>query len=375
MINPTVDNIIVFWVTFIHLIFLVIVISNYIYSKKTNRILLNNSYQPGVDILIPARNEEKNIKNLVNSILRSDYRNYRIFILDDNSNDRTKIIVEELEKEYSNLKLIEGKPLPDGWLGKNWACHQLALKAGNDYLLFMDADVTISPDSISIAISIMNNKEADLLSIFPSQKVGTFGEALVVPLMDWLLLTFLPLQKVYKSPKRSLSAANGQFMLFRTEAYKKSGGHEKLKGKIVEDIEFARSLKSIYKRVIILPGNNKVNCRMYNGFPEAVSGFVKNLYPGFGINPILYAIIMMLITALFLFPFVLMFFSYNSILTTTIILIQRFFSSLISKQNPVINILLFPFHIMILAYISIRSLILTKQNKVIWKDRSINQIA
>src|SRR5690606_20443965 len=113
-----------------------------------------------------------------------------------------------------NLEYIPGEELPAGWTGKNWACYQLAARAKGKYLLFLDADVAVSPDAIQSAVFEFEGKNVQMLSVFPTQKIKSPGEWLIVPLMDWLILTFLPLLRVYKSARPSISAANGQFILF-----------------------------------------------------------------------------------------------------------------------------------------------------------------
>lgn len=355
----------------IHLLFLVIVLSNFFYLSKAHSIAINKKHQPKLDILIPARNEEQNIKKAINSILQSDYKNYKIIVLDDNSSDKTKGIVEELIIRNNNIELINGKPLPDNWIGKNWACYQLSNQAEAKYILFLDADVTLNPKAISFAISIMQNKETDLLSFFPSQKIKSFGEHLVVPIMDWMLLTFLPLSKVYYSKYKSLSAANGQFMLFKTNAYKQFGGHENIKTKIVEDVEFARGFKLLNKRVVTLTGNKLVECRMYNGFYESINGFTKNFYSGINTNPLAFTLLLLTNFFVFVFPFVGLFYSILALPVVLIILSQRFISSVISKQNLFVNLILFPLQMIVLIYIAIRSLILTKRKYLVWKERKI----
>lgn len=371
MENISSENLILIVLLIIHLMILAVVASNYFYLLKIHSTHLITNQQPKLDIFIPARNEEQNIEQVVNSILQSEYINYRILILDDNSTDKTWQVVEGFAKTNQKIELINGKTLPENWLGKNWACHQLSQKSESEFMLFIDADVTLDRNAISFALNLMQNKKVDLLSIFPTQHIKSFGEQLVVPLMDWLLLTFLPLCKVLSSNSKSLSAANGQFMLFRTEAYKQFGGHEKIKNKIVEDIEFARGFKSIKKQIITLTGNNLVQCRMYSGFSEAVNGFSKNLYSGLNTNPFLFLMLLFTIFFIFIFPFIWSLFVIESILIILIILIQRYLSSVISKQNPVLNLVLFPVQMFIFIYVAVRSLLLTKSKKIVWKERTI----
>ena len=146
-----------------------------------------------------------------------------------------------------------------------------------------------------------------MLSIFPTQQIKSIGEWLIIPLMDWLLLTFLPLKKVYKSSNTAFAAANGQFMLFDKESYLLFGGHKKVKGKNVEDMEIARGFKQMRFKTLTLLGNNYVTCRMYHNIKEASDGFTKNFYPGFNINGIKFILLLSFFSFLFILPFLLIY--------------------------------------------------------------------
>ena len=169
-----------------------------------------------ISVLIPARNEETCIGNCVEDVLNQTYKNYELIILDDESKDGTaKIIVDKISENRAEgkIKLISGRPKPDDWVGKNWACHQLSLEAKGEYFLFIDADVRLRPHVIESCIHYLNKYKLQMITCFPTQIIKSIGEWLVVPLMNFLLLAFLPLSKVYLSGKRSFIAANGQFQL------------------------------------------------------------------------------------------------------------------------------------------------------------------
>ena len=258
------------------------------------------SDQKLVSVLIPARNEEKNIAKCIEGMINQDYPNKEIIILDDNSTDKTFEIASSIHSD--NLNIIKGKELPSDWLGKNWACNQLSSVPKGDYLLFIDADVDLKPSAISSAVYEMNTSNATLISIFPTQIIKSFGEYLIVPLMNWLLLSFLPLRFVYSSSNKSFIAANGQFMLWKKDDYKRLGGHNKVKNKVVEDMEIARLVKLNLLKVKTMLGGELVLCRMYNSLSESYNGFQKNFYAGFSINPILFLIIISFLLVVFLSP-------------------------------------------------------------------------
>lgn len=264
---------------FIYLLFsflrLIIVLLNMIsrpYLKNTG--VITNAT---ISVLIPARNEEQNIGFLLGQLLKQTYRVNEILVYDDQSTDQTAAIVAKFSKKHQQIKLINGLSLPGGWLGKNHACYYLAQQASGDYFLFLDADVIPKPSLIAGALARMQKFNLQLLSIFPAQKMETFGEKITVPLMHNILLSLLPLFYVRQSNRVSFSAANGQFMLFNARTYNKIQPHQWKKNKAVEDIEIVKLYKKFHYNCETLLGNNTINCRMYQGFPDAVNGFTKNI--------------------------------------------------------------------------------------------------
>ena len=235
-----------------------------------------------ISILIPARNEAQNIGRTIEYIQQQDYQNYELLILDDHSDDGTDKVIRSYQEGNSKIRLLKGEILPKGWLGKNWACHQLAQHAQGAYYLFIDADVAIYPQLVQSALTEMKRYELSLLSIFPDQELKTSGEQIVVPIMHYLLLTLLPLVFVRKMPQPSFAAANGQFMLFDYKSYAKYQPHQSVKDQVTEDIETVKLLKANKEKVATYLGNRLVVCRMYEGYQSAIDGFSKNLLAGFG---------------------------------------------------------------------------------------------
>lgn len=321
-----------------------------------------------VSILIPARNEEYNIANCVEDCLKQTYPNVEIIVLNDNSTDNTKTV---LEKYSDKIKIIEGAEIPENWLGKNWACHQLSQKANGKYLLFIDADVRLDKLAVESAVSILNQKKVKMLSVFPTQIMKSFSEFLIVPLMNWLLLSFLPLVLVYKSKNKSFVAANGQFILWDAEFYKSIDGHSAVKNMSVEDMEFARLVKSSKNKMITLLGGNLIYCRMYSNLKDAVNGFAKNFYPGFNVNPLIFLIIITAIVFSLIAPF---FYWENMIISVSLImmiLLSRIFISVISKQNIFLNLILHIFQMIFVMIEAIISVYRFHSKKLIWKGRKI----
>ena len=321
-----------------------------------------------VSILIPARNEENNITNVIRDCLNQTYSNKEIIVLNDHSTDRTG----EILKSFSDkITIVDGLDLPENWLGKNWACHQLSQRAKGEYFLFIDADVHLNRDAVASAITKMNIENVKMLSVFPTQIMNSFSEYLIVPLMNWLLLSFLPLALVYKSKNKSFVAANGQFILWEKEFYKSIGGHSFVKNMPVEDMEFARKVKSSNQKMITLLGGDMVFCRMYSNFKDAMDGFAKNFYPGFRVNPIVFLTFTFVIVFSLLIPFLYWNNAIISSLIIAMILLSRFFVSVKSKQNIFVNLILHIFQMIFVLVEAVISVYRFHSKKLVWKGRKI----
>jgi len=287
---------------------------------------------PLISVLIPARNEEKNIGILLTDLVIQPYTNIEIIVFDDQSDDRTVEIVRAFETTDSRIKLVRSDGLPKGWLGKNYACHSLSSHAIGAYLLFLDADVRVSDDILQNAVGYAEKHHLGLLSIFPEQITITSGEKMTVPIMNYILLSLLPLYLVQWSPFRSLAAANGQFMLFNALIYSRYKPHEHVRNSKVEDIEIARFLKAERIPISCITGCESIRCRMYSGFIEAVNGFSKNIIAFFG-NSYLLAVMFWLITTFGFIP-VLISFSVNFLVVYIVMLLMiRLFVSIASHQR------------------------------------------
>jgi chlorobactene glucosyltransferase len=267
----------------------ILVVCNAIAMKPLGQYGFKHKYGPEaplVSILVPARNEADNIGRCVRSLLAQDYGNFELLILDDNSTDATATIVKTLAKaDTSNrVQLLQGAKLAEGWLGKNWACHQLFQAAKGDFLLFTDADTDHGLRALTSAIAAMEQEQADLLSIFPRQQTESLTERLVVPLVIMFLVGLLPTWQIKKNPSPQYSAANGQFMCFRREAYIKCGGHAAVRGIVLEDVKLGQLVKAGGDKQILPDGSDSVSCRMYRQPREVWQGFSKNFYAFFGFN-------------------------------------------------------------------------------------------
>lgn len=252
-----------------------------------------------VSVLVPARDEERNIEACLRSLLGED--GFEVIVLDDESRDATPSRIAALQREFPRLRSLRGEPLPDGWRGKNWACHQLARAATGDYLAFTDAD-TLHDGSIGGAVALAEESRADLLSLMPHQVTESWSERLLLPLMDFFFLTFFPAFVLARSENPRVSAANGQFLLFRRDAYDACGGHAAIRGSVIDDLALARRIREERRKLVIADGSAVVRCRMYRSLREIVNGFSKNLYAAVGGKPSSAIAIGLLLATLFVAP-------------------------------------------------------------------------
>ncbi len=329
------------------------------------------SYNGLVSVLIPARNEEKNIAYILSDLQNQDYQNVEIIVFNDQSTDNTKEIITEFSKKDSRIKLVNSTGLPEGWLGKNFACYSLSKHAKGDYLLFLDADVRISNDIIINTIGHSMKHKLGLLSIFPKQIMMTLGERITIPNMNFILLSLLPLILVRKSKYPSLAAANGQFMLFNSKIYFETNPHELMKANKVEDIEIARYFKNKNIPIACLTGNDTIKCRMYEGFSAAVNGFSKNVVNFFG-KSFLVAILFWLVTT---FGFISILIGFNHtvfILYLITIVATRVFISIVSRQNIILNLILAIPQQLTMGMFIYKALINTTKKQYQWKGRNIS---
>lgn len=361
--------IIVIYTTFFFIILrFAVTIFNFISDPKLRRV--NKSYTSLVSILIPARNEEKNILSLLTSIHRQDYSDYEVIILDDDSSDCTYDICAAFAAKHSAFRVIRGKELTGHWLGKNYACHQLAKQAKGEFLLFIDADEEVFDDLINSAVHRMHFRNLALLSLFTNQEMKTLGEWLTVPLMHYILLNLLPLRLVYLSKNSAVSAASGQFMLFNAEVYRQFEWHKSAKDKIVEDVEIMKQVKSAGFNGESLLANSMISCRMYAGYTEAINGFGKNFLAAFNYNVFSFLIFLLLLIAGPMM--VIMTLNFQLILMMCgLIMLSRIMISLESGQNAFLNVILHPLQMFSLTLISISAIqkYLTKTTE--WKGRKI----
>ena len=241
---------------------------------------------PLISICIPARNEERNIRTCVESLLNQDYPNLEIIVLDDRSTDGTPGILRQLSARNENLTIISGSDLTPGWAGKPHALYQASAAARGEWLCFVDADTFLTREAVSSCYTKAVETNADMFTVMTFQILGSFWEKTVMPLvMTALSVGFSP-RKV-NDPKRKDAIANGQFILIKRPVYDAIGGHASVKDQIVEDKAIAEQVKWNGYRLIVADGMQVARTRMYTSLPEMWEGWTKNIYLGLREQPAL----------------------------------------------------------------------------------------
>lgn len=328
-----------------------------------------------ISILIPARNEESKIIKCISKCLNQSERIEEIIVYDDNSDDNTFSIVKELSNSNPIIKVIKGKILPQGWSGKNHACFELSKLAKSKWLLFIDADTELLPNSIP---SLMKKTQDGFtfISAWPKIQMKSFSEKLMMPLLNFVVFTFYPTLINKFSNKSSLGLAHGACILVNKDIYKEIGGHSSVKEEIFEDTLLARKWRESGYRSICINGMNIIQVRMYESLSEIWKGFEKNAFLAFK-NPLNFFLFQILHIFIFNLPVILIpltLFLYEKLFLTLIsgiiILLIRLLLS-IKFKHPIWSIFLHPIPEIFFTLLSFSAWIkFSFGNGITWKNRT-----
>ena len=231
-----------------------------------------------VSVLIPARNEEAGIAACVESALASRDADLEVIVLDDHSTDATAAIVRRIAERDSRVRLVAAPPLPTGWSGKQHACHVLSGLATHPVFVFVDADVRLAPGAGSHLAGSLEH--VDLVSCVPRQIMGSVAELLLIPMINALLLGYLPIPLMRSDGRPALGAGCGQLIAVRADAYRRAGGHAAIRQSLHDGLMLPRQFRRAGLRTDLVAGSSLAECRMYVGWHATLAGSLKNATEG-----------------------------------------------------------------------------------------------
>jgi glycosyltransferase involved in cell wall biosynthesis len=234
--------------------------------------------------LIPARDEAGGIANSIEAALASQHVDAEVIVLDDHSTDDTAEIVKRISESDSRVRYVLGAVVPSGWNGKQHACIQLAEAASHERWLFLDADVRLQPEALATLLARQDATDVALLSAFPHQETGTLLEKLIIPLMHFILLGFLPLARMRASTHPAYAAGCGQLFLTRRESYRKAGTHAVICQSRHDGLKLPRAYRAAGLTTDVIDGTKIADCRMYRSAGQVIRGVMKNAIEGIA-NP------------------------------------------------------------------------------------------
>lgn len=235
-----------------------------------------------VSVLIPARNEESAIADAVESVLIDPNPNLEVLVLDDHSTDRTAAVVSGMAARDSRVRLHQAPPLPSGWCGKQHACHVLSMLATRDWLVFMDADVRMERGALPRMVRFMEKSGASLGSGVPRQVTSSFTERLLIPLIHFVLLSYLPLSRMRRSTDPAYAAGCGQLFIAKRPDYLSSGGHSAIRSTLHDGLKLPAQFRKHGFKSDLFDATDLARVRMYQNAAEVWKGLGKNATEGMG---------------------------------------------------------------------------------------------
>jgi len=360
--------------------FLIVSLTNLRYLRRLHSYPAAKIF-PRFSVLVPARNEEDNIGKCVSSLLAQDYPDFQVIVLDDNSTDRTWEILQEIAVKDKRLTVLKGKPLPADWLGKHWACHQLAQASDGELLLFVDADTWSQPGMLRCAVAALVGEDAALVSALPRQVIGSWSEILSIPAFYLGMLSGVPLGLTRLQRNPLLFSVLGQFLMFKRSTYEAVGGYASVRQNIVDDIAIGRKVHSMGMAYRLLDGNGQISCRMYRNFDQVWKGLTKSTFASFNFDTFFLIFMWTVVLAIFVEPWIMLGFGLAQPALPFEITAQATMAVFLSLllftvsnhrfQFPLYYVFLSPVSALFMTAVALASMVLTMQGKARWKDRNM----
>ena len=349
---------------------------------------------PPLSVLIPARNEERNIGKLLDSLVKQKYPNLEIIVLNDQSTDNTESICLDWTSKSTLVRYENGTNVPPSWIGKNWACHQLSQLAQSDFILFLDADVELNPNFLRTLMTKCVSNDYQFITVWPHQMFAGKIDKMAIQQVYFGLFSLLPIfwftkhpnagyPEFWKKINNSMAAACGQCLLFSTELYMAIGGHQAAKSEIVEDVFLAKLVKAHRAKIGSFVGRNLISTKMYASPQTTFEGFRKNFFAGFSYNLTLFLAMGLLQLLTVFLPIIVLFmsvipqfpFSLDTIIIASLAVLMFWSARLLAHQKFGFRlseiVLQIPaiFWFWNLALFSVSDFILHRPTS--WKSRSI----
>jgi len=267
--------------------------------------------EPLVSIIIPVKDEGKKIKECLESVLNQDYRNKEIIVVEGGSRDNTRDILENFKDK---IRIVEEPPLPKGWVGKNWACYIGYKESKGKYLLFTDGDTIHDRKLLSNAIAKMEKEGIDFLTLIPSLEMRNVLVKMILPVVGQFIYV-VNLAPYFNTDNKIGIFGNGQFMLFRRNAYEKIGGHEAVKNKLIEDFALASLMKDNGFRTRLYNGLALFKVRMYDTIKEMIDGWGKNFFLGLRAKVSYLILAIFALIFIYLFPFFMLMYDMHALIS------------------------------------------------------------
>jgi hypothetical protein len=233
-----------------------------------------------ISVLIPARNESANIRSALSSVLANRGVEFEVIVLDDHSEDDTAAIVRKFAAADTRVRLEQASALPSDWCGKQHACHLLARHARHSLLVFIDADVQLAPDALARMAAFLDTRNVALASGVPRQITDTLLERMLIPLIHFVLLGFLPVWRMRRSHKPAYGAGCGQLFIARAAAYHSAGGHAAIRSSLHDGLTLPRAFRRAGFQTDLFDATDIATCRMYRSAAEVLAGLAKNAHEG-----------------------------------------------------------------------------------------------
>ena len=353
--------------TILSTLLLAISVSNFILLRRAKE--TENIFKPSIAVLLPLRDEEQNLADLISTTkAQSGIDQITFHLINDNSSDQTYETAARLIAGDERFFLHQAPPLESGWLGKPAALHFGLINSESDLVVIVDADVRLTPDALQRALAVMQNSDLDFISVYPKQIAKTWSEYLIQPLLQWSWMSTVPLRIAEKSKRAALCVANGQFFVVRRLALGLVGDFSAVKSEVIDDISLARALVRAGHHGTVIDGSDLANCRMYSSWAQLRDGYGKSLHLAFGgVLGALVATIFLLTTGV-LPVIALLFGSKIGLYCFFAVLISRLLSAISSGGSKWAS-LLHPVSIGLLLFLILRSW--SHRKNAHWKGRPV----